>query len=258
MLELIEKPGFVYCWINQTKGKAYIGSHWGGHLDDGYIGSGVLFKRAVKKYGLENFIRFPLHIYKSIPKKYLHKEEQFWINHFHQKWSHGIYNISLVAGGGYQLDNATLEKKIECNTKISNKSKNRIVSSETKQKQSLVRKGKKLGSYHKQQLVYGWSKRRLNPVTDITKNKLKVPNSIEHNLAVKKSWENRKKNLNVIRPGTKRVAFDSFMKVWVITPFGSFINYLEAEKYNQDKFTGASIRNFCKQNINGYSIRKIK
>lgn len=48
--------GFVYVWINRTNGRYYIGSHKG-TPDDGYIGSGKAFLRAVKKYGIESFDR---------------------------------------------------------------------------------------------------------------------------------------------------------------------------------------------------------
>lgn len=48
--------GFIYQWINLVNDKRYIGSHWG-YEDDGYVGSGTLFKRAIKKHGIENFQR---------------------------------------------------------------------------------------------------------------------------------------------------------------------------------------------------------
>ena len=41
--------GFVYLWVNTTNGKMYLGAHVGTH-DDGYIGSGVGFRAAWKKY----------------------------------------------------------------------------------------------------------------------------------------------------------------------------------------------------------------
>lgn len=48
--------GFVYKWTNLVNGKKYIGSHKGS-IDDGYLGSGKVFKQAIKKYGLNNFKR---------------------------------------------------------------------------------------------------------------------------------------------------------------------------------------------------------
>ena len=49
--------GFVYIWINNINQKYYLGSHEGS-IDDGYIGSGKLFVRAIKKYGIEKFTRY--------------------------------------------------------------------------------------------------------------------------------------------------------------------------------------------------------
>jgi hypothetical protein len=40
--------GFVYKWINKENNMFYIGSHKG-NINDGYIGSGVYFKRAYNK-----------------------------------------------------------------------------------------------------------------------------------------------------------------------------------------------------------------
>ena len=45
----------IYKTTNLINGKFYIGKHQTKDLNDGYLGSGKLIRRAVKKYGLENF-----------------------------------------------------------------------------------------------------------------------------------------------------------------------------------------------------------
>lgn len=46
----------IYKTTNLTTGKIYIGCHITDNQNDGYIGSGTLLKRAIAKYGVEDFV----------------------------------------------------------------------------------------------------------------------------------------------------------------------------------------------------------
>jgi hypothetical protein len=48
---------FVYETTNLINNRKYIGKHSTDNIDDGYLGSGKILLRAIKKYGKENFKR---------------------------------------------------------------------------------------------------------------------------------------------------------------------------------------------------------
>jgi hypothetical protein len=53
----------IYQIVNKTNGKVYIGKHVTDDLNDGYMGSGKLIKRAIKKHGSANFFKTIIAVY---------------------------------------------------------------------------------------------------------------------------------------------------------------------------------------------------
>lgn len=86
---------FIYLTTNILNGKQYIGSHRG-DKEDNYLGSGLALKRAIKKYGKENFKRKILKECKS--KNNLILEEKY-IQEYNTLQPNG-YNISPKGGNG--------------------------------------------------------------------------------------------------------------------------------------------------------------
>lgn len=87
----------VYKTTNLINGKYYIGCHVANDLNDGYLGSGKLLKRAVEKYGKESFKQTPLAI--CCDKKVMLAVEKEYVN----KKMVGdtmSYNLKLGGEGG--------------------------------------------------------------------------------------------------------------------------------------------------------------
>ena len=69
----------IYETKNLINGKLYRGCHKTDHLDDGYLGSGTNFLKAVKKYGKENFERIILHFCENLDDMIIKEAENISI-----------------------------------------------------------------------------------------------------------------------------------------------------------------------------------
>ena len=128
-LDEIEKEkyhGFIYVTVNKLDNKKYVGQHtkWNEH----YMGSGCYFKRAVKKYGIENFERYIIDLAKS--QEELDEKETYYINEafgvntaISQDW----YNIKdgSQSGGNCFLGKSEEEMK-EIGERLSEKYRLRV------------------------------------------------------------------------------------------------------------------------------------
>lgn len=90
--------GFIYIWTNNLDKMKYVGKCWGDPTCS-YKGSGKYFKRALKKYGIENFSREILEYCYS--KKELIEREQYWLDYYDAANNDQFYNISPNSGGGH-------------------------------------------------------------------------------------------------------------------------------------------------------------
>lgn len=94
--------GFVYMTRNKITGHLYIGKHRRemnpNDIDDSwYLGSGVLLKRAIEKYGVENFERTIL--CECSDDASLNKMEQLFISHYNAVNDDKFYNLTFGGDG---------------------------------------------------------------------------------------------------------------------------------------------------------------
>jgi group I intron endonuclease len=115
----------VYLIRNLVNSKIYVGVHSAWNLDDGYLGSGQNIKRAIKKYGKENFERTILH--------YCYDEIQMY------EWEKQIVNENFIR------QNNTYNMRLGGN---GGSLKGRKLSNESKIKMSKSHIGKPLSKYH--------------------------------------------------------------------------------------------------------------
>jgi len=98
---------FIYKTTNLINNKQYVGKH-NSSLDDGYLGSGLILKQAIKKYGNNNFKR---EIIESCDSSLSKERETYWIKKLDTISPNG-YNIRKEGGSGGDVytNNPKLEK----------------------------------------------------------------------------------------------------------------------------------------------------
>ncbi len=102
----------VYKTTNLINNKIYIGLHETENLNDGYLGSGILLKKAIKKYGYKNFNKEILFIFNN--KQDMIKKEKELVNKAFVNRK-DTYNMSK---GGFGLSTLSNEVKAKAINKM--------------------------------------------------------------------------------------------------------------------------------------------
>jgi group I intron endonuclease len=158
----------VYKTTNLVNSRFYIGVHKQNGIEfDGYLGTGNNIKRAVKKYGPENFLRETLYTF-GIPEEAYEKEKEL----VNKKFVSDPKSYNLMCGGcGMAGSYSTSE---ESKKKMSLAAQNR--SEETKEKISLAGKENKnrLGKKHSEESKKKMSLSAKNkpPISEETRQKI--------------------------------------------------------------------------------------
>lgn len=107
------KFNFVYKTTNNLNGDYYYGVHSTNNLDDGYLGSGLILKHAINKYGIDNFTREIVQYFSDV--KYAFRLEAAIVTPELVADPH-CYNIAVGGYGGNTLAGFTDEQYNEfCN-----------------------------------------------------------------------------------------------------------------------------------------------
>lgn len=91
----------IYKITNTLNGKIYIGKDT--TSDPKYYGSGLLIRRSIDKYGIDNFTKEIIDITEDYDE--LSNKEIYWIKHFNSTNPEIGYNISEGGDGGNTLSN---------------------------------------------------------------------------------------------------------------------------------------------------------
>lgn len=93
----------IYQITDKINGKIYIGKHQSVVLKDSYFGSGKILNVAIKKYGIENFVKTILHQCSSEEEMNL-KEKEIVNAEFCQRKD--TYNLNIGGEGGWGYCNS--------------------------------------------------------------------------------------------------------------------------------------------------------
>lgn len=92
----------IYKTTNLANGKIYIGKHQTTDLNDGYLGSGKLLKRAIEKYGVNNFKKEILFVFDNESDMNAKETELVTSDYLLDE---NTYNLCVGGQGGFSYIN---------------------------------------------------------------------------------------------------------------------------------------------------------
>ena len=168
--------GYIYMTTNLINGKKYIGQHASSTLDENYKGSGTLLRKAVCKYGWDNF-KVELIEWCSSQEE-LDEREIYWIKFYDAVNSDEFYNLQTGGTNGSSRRGSKMsdETKLRMSNALKG-NKNPLghkMSEKTKQTLIECNKGNKycLGKKHSDETKLKQSQALLgHNVSDVTRQK---------------------------------------------------------------------------------------
>ena len=191
----------IYKITNLVNGKMYIGKHKTKKLDDGYMGSGHLIKRALQKYGANNFRKEWLMFCED--EEEMNYMELVYVD---ETWvlRNDTYNLTLGGNGGLIEGQHSPRKGVhiseETRMKLRKANIGKKHSQETKKKMSISHKGKHFSQEHNEK-IRNWhiGRKASQELRDkLSKahigKKLSMKTRRKLSEAQKARWENKKRD----------------------------------------------------------------
>lgn len=188
----------VYKTTNLLDRKYYIGCHQTDNLYDGYLGSGKHLKRAIKKYGVENFTREILYSFETKEEMFL-KEQELVDKECVEDCA--SYNLKVGGSGGNPGIVGAFKGRThseESKEKIRQKALQQITTDE---------KRKKISNN-------SWAKRDPTAQREHAVKIASKPKSDQHKKKISESLKNAGKHKTVICPHCKKKGGERAMKRW--------------------------------------------
>lgn len=141
----------IYKTTNLVNGKQYIGKDT--KNKPSYLGSGAVLKKAIQKYGKENFKKEIIEVCPTHEE--LKEREEYWLNYYDAGNNPKFYNrhnYSYGAGSGEKNPMFGKNHSNEVKEKLKSIFIGRIISDETRKKMSESKRGKRFTEEHKNRI----------------------------------------------------------------------------------------------------------
>jgi hypothetical protein len=134
------KYHYIYVTVNMINKKKYIGKHSTNNLEDSYIGSGKTLRKAIAKYGKQNFKKIILFCLNSVEEA-LDMEKKIVNEEIYE--SKDFYNLKEGGHGGVYSNETRnrISVSLRNSEKIKNKTKSEIDKQVEKGKQTRIKNG---------------------------------------------------------------------------------------------------------------------
>lgn len=97
--------GYIYKTTNLINNKVYIGKKESSSYVPSYLGSGKLIRKAIAKYGVENFKNEIVDVASN--KEELNQKERYYISLYKEQYKNSCYNIATGGDGGNVIEHWT-------------------------------------------------------------------------------------------------------------------------------------------------------